>query len=217
MIRKEQLIKSHKTISKVNAVLFSFITILSIYLLQRAFLIFEYIPEHVSYWLREMDGRGIQVNFWMLGLTYKTLSYIWPMIVFALCFPLSVLLDKQVSIFAELKKQNNDFDIREMEILDPLFIISHILSSKISNVLLRFLSIFPLLAILFHFISIVSAFIIAIIDIPSQFFLDRWLPGLIQTSGVLIATGLGICGALRFFFSISSALAFYERYIVKKK
>jgi hypothetical protein len=192
MNKNENMIEAHKSISKVNVGLLVIIIFFCIYLLQRSFITISYAPNLLISKEKQYSNFGLE-------LSYQALTYLWPILLGALCIIYSFLISKQILIFSFLKQNNPNLSTEELSVMDAFLITPTKTKFKRGRLIYFVLSISPLIVSITHLVSIiVSSLIFAFSPRLGLLFTDSGFQLFFSFLGILLSSIFGFWAALLF-------------------
>lgn len=207
---EEELIESHKALSKIMATLLTVIMVISVYVVQRSLFVIWESPDL----LESIILKGSrQIGFCELKFSYRTMMVMWPLIIGLLCLVYTLLENKRIRIENSLKegalnKQNNIAN------LDPFHISASLFQSNIARLIVSVFAIIPLLATVCHFLMVLLwatslGWNAQILTIYSEYFKDIFPPiakGTVFSITSTLFSIFGFFGALLFWKTIKKRI-----------
>lgn len=147
----EKLLESHKALSRINVTLLAAVLVMSVYVLQRALAVIGVSPDL----LRGLTSKDlVQISFFDLGFSYRTMTVLWPGVLGGLCLLYTILEAKRGRIERALRGMNDSAQRVEVAEVDPLHVSASLLQSRLTRRMATVFALFPLTAIVAHLIMI---------------------------------------------------------------
>jgi hypothetical protein len=189
----EKLLESHKTLTKTNGSILVAVLFFCMYLVQRAFSVIGREPALL------LTAGDKQWDYFGLELSYKTLTYLWPLLLGALCLGFSLLTSKQIFTLSLLKKELPLLTSDQLYCLDPYLITPDRVHFRGIHGIYALLAQAPVIANGFHLISVLGALFVFLFSPRFAILTTTYgIEVIFTTIGVLLSSAFGFWAALRF-------------------
>jgi len=188
----EKLLESHKALSRVTTGIFVAVLFFCMYLVQRALSVIA------SAQVLLFPGGQKQWSYLGLELSFKTLTYLWPLLLGALCLGFSLLVSKQILALSLLKKESPSLASDQLYALDPFLVTPAHAQFRGIHSIYAVVAQAPVVANGFHLLSVLAA--VAEFSFSPRFaILATDGVGLLYPAiGVVLSSVFGFWAALQF-------------------
>ena len=147
---QQNLLDSHKSVSRLSATVWTLVLVMSIYVAQRSLAVIGTSPDVLG---SLTSKEAVQISFFNLGFSYRTMTVVWPGILGALCVLLTLLESKRCRIEESLRSAmpSNHTDIAE---LDPLHVSAPLFRDRTTRIAVHLIAFLPMIAIGCHMLMI---------------------------------------------------------------